>query len=143
MRLTTLATFVTVIALSAGPSAQHEAAPHDKKADAPAVTGTWNMSLQGDHVIPVGMELTQEGDKVTGRILMPTRRAGERRDVSLSGQFVDGVLTLSGTAEGASDESANVELTGKMEEDGTLSGKLSSRHGNMPWTAERLNQRKP
>jgi hypothetical protein len=143
MRSTTLATFVTVIVLAAGLSAQHEPAQHDKKADAPTVTGAWNISLQGDHVIPVGMELTQERDKVTGKILMPTQQVGERRDVSLSGQFVDGVLTLSGTAEGASDESAKVELTAKMEDDGTLSGKLSSHHGSMPWTAERLKQRKP
>jgi hypothetical protein len=101
------------------------------------------MSLQGDHVIPVGMELAQEGDKVTGKILMPTQQVGERRDVSLSGQFVDGMLTLSGTAEGSSDETAKVELTAKMEDDGTLSGKLSSHHGSMTWTAERLKQRKP
>jgi hypothetical protein len=138
MRPTTLATFLTVIALAAAPSAQH-----GTKADAATVTGAWNISLEGDHVIPVGMQLTQEGDKVAGKILMPTQRVGERRDVSLSGQFVDGVLTLSGTAEGASDESAEVELTGKMADDGTLSGKLSSRHGSMPWTAERLKQRKP
>lgn len=143
MRLRTFATFVTVMALAEGLLAQHGSAQHDKKADTPTVTGAWNMSLQGDHVIPVGMELKQEGDKVTGKILMPTQQVGERRDVSLSGQFVDGMLTLSGTAEGSSDETTKVELTAKMEDDGTLSGKLSSHHGSMGWTAERLKQRKP
>ena len=96
MRPKTLATFVTVLTLAAGLSAQHESAQHDKKADAATVTGAWNMSLQGDHVIPVGMELTQEGEKVSGKILMPTQHIGERKEIALTGDFVDGALKLAG-----------------------------------------------
>ena len=41
-------------------------------AETPTVTGTWNMGLQGDHVIPVALVLKQDGTKVTGTIAMPT-----------------------------------------------------------------------
>ena len=143
MRLSTFATFVTVLALAAGLSAQHGSAQHDKKADTPTVTGAWNMSLQGDHVIPVGMELKQEGDKVSGTILMPTQHIGERKEISLTGDFIDGALKLSGSAEGATADTAKLELVAKMEDDGTLSGTISNGRGKAPWTAERLKQRKP
>jgi hypothetical protein len=141
MRLSTLAALVMVAALTVGLSAQHESAQHGGKADAPTVTGAWNMSLQGDHVIPVGMELTQEGDTVTGKILMPTQHIGERKEISLAGGFVDGALELSGTAEGASANTAKLEITAKLEEDGSLSGTISNGRGTATWIAERLKRR--
>ena len=41
-------------------------------AEPATVTGTWNMGLQGDHVVPVALVLKQDGKTVTGTILMPT-----------------------------------------------------------------------
>jgi hypothetical protein len=133
---TTIAIVMTAVALAAGLSAAQ-----DKKADTPTVTGTWNMGLQGDHVIPVALVLDQDGTIVTGTIVMPTQRTGQPVDVRLSGEFADRALTLSGTVEGAK-EPTTLELTGRLTDEGTLEGTLVSRHGTMPWTAERLKVRK-
>ena len=129
---TRFATLITIVALAAGLSAQHD----DK-----TVAGAWNMSLQGDHVIPVGLELKQDGTKVTGTILMPTQNVGQRVEVSLSGEFADGALKVSGAVEHAK-EPTTIEITAKMADDGTLEGKLSMPQHSLPFTAERLKQRK-
>src|SRR5579859_3140196 len=106
------------------------------------VTGTWNMGLQGGHVIPVGMELKQDGTRVTGRILMPTQRIGETKEVALTGEFVDGALKLSGVADEKSN-AGDLKLDAALDEDGTLTGTISvSEHGMMHWTAERLKAKK-
>jgi hypothetical protein len=125
-----------VLALAAGVAAQHES-----KNNARTVTGTWNMAVEGDHVIPIGMELTQDGRSVTGRILLPTSRGG-RREVALSGEFADGELTLAAIDEEANSDAAALKLRAKFADDGTLVGTLASRHGEMKWTAERLNPRR-
>ena len=127
---------IAVVGLAVGVGAQH-----DKKTDAaPNVSGVWQMNVQGDHVIPIGMELKQDGEKVTGTILMPTQHIGQRKEISLEGKLVDGTLTLSGTAEGASEETAKLEITGKLEKDGTMTGTLSAGKHSAPWTAERLGR---
>ena len=106
------------------------------------VTGTWNLGVQGDHVIPVGMELKQDGTKVTGLILLPTQK-GDRREISLAGEFVDGALKLTGVAEKDSN-AGDLRLEATMDEDGVLSGTISmSDHARgMKWTAERLKAKK-
>src|SRR5205085_12180436 len=38
----------------------------------PNVTGTWQMGLQGGHVVPVALVLKQDGKVVTGTIALPT-----------------------------------------------------------------------
>ena len=129
---TRFATLIAIIALSAGLSAQH---------DTKTVAGAWNMSLQGDHVVPVGMELKQDGTKVTGTILMPTQNIGQRVEVSLTGEFADGALKVSGAVEHAK-EPTTIEITAKMADDGTLEGKLTVPQHNVPFTAERLRARK-
>jgi len=131
----TIASFIAVLALAAGLSAQHQ------KDAAPNLTGTWNMGLQGQHVIPVALTLDQKGRKVTGVILMPTQRAGETKDVTLTGELVDAALTLSGTVEGAA-EPTTIEITGTLNDDGSMEGRLKGPHGEVPWTAERLKERK-
>ena len=45
-------------------------------AEAPTVTGTWNMGLQGDHVIPTALVLKQQDKTVTGTIALPTQNIG-------------------------------------------------------------------
>ena len=111
-------------------------------AGAKDVTGVWNMSLQFDHVVPVGMELTQDGGKVTGKILLPTQK-GDRREVGVAGDLVDGKLTLAGVAEEKSN-SSDLRMEATLDEDGTLSGTISmTDHAHpMKWTAERLKAKK-
>jgi len=48
-------TMIAVLALAAGLSAKHG------KTDTTSLTGTWNMGLQGGHVIPVALVLKQDG----------------------------------------------------------------------------------
>jgi hypothetical protein len=109
-------------------------------AGAKDVTGTWNISLQGpDHVIPVGMELKQDGKTLTGKILLPTQQGGDRIEVPLTGDIVDGAFKASGTApQGA------LTLEATLDEDGVLNGTISmgDHARNMKWTAERLKAKK-
>ena len=71
-------TMIAVIALAAGLSAQHG------KAESAGLTGTWNMGLQGGHVIPVALVLKQDGDSLTGVVSMPTQRIEAVRTPSRS-----------------------------------------------------------
>src|SRR5262245_42861295 len=112
-------------------------------ADPATVSGTWQMGLQGDHVVPVALVLKQEGTHVTGSILMPASN-GERREIELVGDFIDGKLSLASTAEVTmrthdGESKATLKLAGKLEEDGSMSGTFMDR---MPWTAERLKEKK-
>jgi hypothetical protein len=69
------ATVIVAMTLAVGVAAQQ-----DKRNDAaPNVSGVWHTNVQGDHVIPIGMELKQDGEKVTGTILMPTQHIGQRK----------------------------------------------------------------
>ena len=113
-------------------------------AESPNITGTWNMGVEGDHVIPVALVLKQDGKKLTGTIALPTQNAGQRVDVALSGEFVDRSFTLSGTVEGAK-EPTKLDISGKLLDDGSMEGKFlmpGHGHGSMSWTAERLKERK-
>jgi hypothetical protein len=40
-------------------------------AEPATITGTWNMGLEGDHVIPVALVLKQDGPTLTGTIALP------------------------------------------------------------------------
>ena len=135
-----MTTMIALTALAAGLSAQHG------KMDAPSLTGTWNMGLEGGHVIPVALVLEQDGDALTGTISMPTQRAGSTVDVALKGAIAKGAFTLSGTVEGAK-EPTTIEISGKLNDEGMLAGNvtMSGRgegHEGMPYTAERLKERK-
>ena len=107
------------------------------RAEPANLTGTWQMGVEGDHVVPIGLTLKQDGRNLTGTILLPTQQAGQRVEVELSGEFVDGALTLSGTVANAK-EPTKIDLLATLNEDGTLKGTISTPHGTMPWTAERL-----
>ena len=113
-------------------------------AESPNITGTWNMGVEGDHVIPVALVLKQDGHKLTGTIALPTQNAGDRVEVRLSGEFADGAFKLSGTVEGAK-EPTTLAISGKLLDDGSMEGKFEMPghgHGSMSWTAERLKERK-
>jgi hypothetical protein len=132
-------TMIAVMALAAGLAAQHG------KAEAPSLTGTWNMGLQGGHVIPVALVLKQDGATLTGTISMPTQRIGTTVDVALKGDIADAAFTLSGSVEGAKDPTT-IEIKGKLNDEGMLEGQVvmsgaQGPHGDMPYTAERLKER--
>ena len=114
-------------------------------ADPKTVTGTWNMGIQGDHVIPTALVLKQDDKKLTGTIALPTQNVGQRVEVELSGEIADGAFKLGGTVDNAT-EPTSLTITGSLKDDGSLEGTLAMRnHGrdhNLPWTAERLKERK-
>jgi hypothetical protein len=126
--------FIGIVAMAAALTA----------AESPSITGTWNMGLEGDHVIPVALVLKQDGQKLTGTIALPTQNAGNRVEVKLTGEVADGAFKLSGTVEGAK-EPTTLAISGKLLEDGSMEGKFEMPghgHGAMSWTAERLKERK-
>jgi hypothetical protein len=61
--------------------------------------------------------------------------------VPLTGELVDAALSLSGTVENAA-EPTTIEIAGTLLDDGSMEGTITSSHGKMPWTAERLKERK-
>ena len=126
-------TTIAVIALVAALSAQ-------KKTDT-SLTGTWNMGLQGGHVIPVALVLKQEGTTLSGTVALPTQHTGQTVDVALTGEIANGAFTLSGTIEGAK-EPTTIEIKGKVTDEGTLDGTVAMQGHDMPYTAERLKERK-
>ena len=135
-----LTTMIAVLALATGLPAQHG------KTEAPSLTGTWNMGLEGGHVIPVALVLKQDGATLTGTISMPTQRIGTTVDVALKGEIGDAAFTLSGSVEGAKDPTT-IEIKGKLNDEGMLEGRVvmsgaQGPHGDMPYTAERLKERK-
>jgi len=116
------------------------------KTDAKSLTGTWNMGLQGGHVIPVALVLKQDGESLTGTISMPTQRIGNTVDVALKGEIAHGAFTLTGAVENAK-EPTTLEIAGKLNDEGMLEGTLTmvggdASHRGMPYTAERLKERK-
>jgi hypothetical protein len=131
-----IVTCLAIVLFAATVSAQHDA-----KTATPSVSGVWNMGLQSDHVIPTALTLKQDGRKLTGTIMMPTQRVGERKEVALDGEFVDSAFTLSGTVEGAA-EPTTLEIAGRLNDDGSMEGTLEAPHGKITWTAERLKERK-
>jgi hypothetical protein len=120
---------IWIIALAASLSA----------AETANVTGTWNMGLEADHVIPTAFVLKQDGKQLTGTIALPTRD-GHRMEIQLSGSIADGAFSLTGTVEGT--EPSTIDLAGKLTDEGSLEGTMKSRHGTWKWTAERFKERK-
>lgn len=131
---------IAVMALAAGLSAQ------PAKTEPASLTGTWNMGLQGGHVIPVALVLKQDGDALTGVVSMPTQKIGQTVDVNLTGTMAKGAFTVKGDVEGAK-EPTTIEIAGTLNEEGMLEGTLTmgrqgAGHHNVPYTAERLKERK-
>jgi hypothetical protein len=101
------------------------------------ISGTWQMGLELEHVIPVALVLAQEGTSVTGTVTMPPHGNGQRQEVKLSGELIDGTLKLSGVLD-EDHPDQTVALTGRLQDDGSLAGTVSARGHDMKWTAERL-----
>jgi hypothetical protein len=128
-------TTIAALALVTGVSAQHGAK------EAPSLTGTWNMGLQGGHVIPVALVLKQDGVTLTGTVALPTQHPGQTVEVALKGDVANGALTLSGTVENAK-EPTTIAITGTLTGDGLIEGTVAMQGHDMPYTAERLKERK-
>ena len=105
-----MTTMMAVLAMTSGLLAQAH------KSDA-TLTGTWNMGLEGGHVIPVALVLKQDGAALTGTISMPTQNIGKTVDVALKGELANGAFALSGTVQGAKDPTT-IEIKGKLNDEG-------------------------
>jgi hypothetical protein len=112
------------------------AAPQHGKAEQKSanVTGRSSMSVKGSPHgdVRMGLELTQEGKKVSGTFATP-----HGDDLQVTGEFAEGTLTLATTSGGES----KISMTAKLKEDGTLDGYLSSQMGDMTWTARRVTRK--
>jgi len=120
-------------------------AQEDKKQN---LTGSWKFSMHGDHVIPGGMTLEQEGTRVKGTFMFMNN------DIPVQGAFAGGVVSLSANARlqlrgpGGEDHGAQagdgkkLKIEGKMTDDGTLEGEMEGPRGPIRWTAERFKERK-
>lgn len=105
----------------------------DRKTDqkaAPSVAGRWSAAFKGSPHgdVTMGLELEQNGKKVTGTLATP-----HGDDLQVEGEFSEGTLTLATPGEGES----RITMTAKLKEDGTLDGYLSSQMRDMTWTARR------
>lgn len=99
-------------------------------APAASVAGTWTMSVDSRHgAMKMALVLKQDGTKVIG-----TFSSGHAPDQPVEGEFSGGALKL---ATNGSDDHA-VTFSGTLKDDDTLSGFLSSRVGDMKWTATRV-----
>jgi len=103
----------------------------------PNLAGTWTLGIEGDHVIPMAMVVTQDGTKLTGTIAMPTNHQGDRKDIPFEGELKGAELKFT-TTQGK----PILEFTGTVNDDGSLSGSVSMGPNAMKWTAEKLKERK-
>ena len=128
---TRLPGFLAIIALVAGLSIASVRAHSDKKTAATGVAGTWSLSVDSPHgAMAMGFVLEQDGRKVKGTFASP------HGDLPVEGELVESTLTLATTSTGP--DALQVTFTAKLNDDGSLSGYLSSPMGDMKWTAERV-----
>lgn len=120
-----------VLLTAMGLSAVQPLHAQQHKDQAAQIDGTWDMTL---HSHQLALVLKQEGKKVTATLMMPGQ------DVPLTGEYVDGALTLAMAAQDSNPP--QIKITGKLQADGTLAGEFESPRGKANWTAERLKQRK-
>jgi hypothetical protein len=102
---------------------------------AASVAGTWSLAVVDSPHGPAAMSLAlkQDGTRVNGTFV-----SGHMPDMTLEGEFVDGVLKL----ESADDGDHKIIFKGKLKDDGTLAGSVSGPMGEMKWTAERVKDKK-
>ncbi len=129
--------FLAVIALTVLPATEartahcYQATKTDQKAEE-GVAGRWTAFVKGSPHgdITMGLDLAQEGKKVTGTLATP-----HGDNLQVEGEFVGGMLTLATPGGG----DAHITMKAKLKDDGTLDGYLSSQMGDMTWTAKRAS----
>ena len=101
---------------------------------APNIAGKWTMTVEGSPhgATTMGLTLTQEGTNVKGTFASP------HGDMPVKGEFVDKSLTLATTGSG---DGGEITFKAKLNDDGSLSGFLSSSMGDMTWTATRAKEK--
>ena len=127
-----LKTFLTIAAACAFAIA---AAAQERPANSITdVTGTWVISIESHQL---GLELEQKESKIEGVL----HAMGQR--ILLVGTYEDRKLILKGEQHEDQTQPAlgAGPITATILDDGTMEGELSTNHGRMKFTAERL--RKP
>jgi hypothetical protein len=134
IRMTWWRAAAAAVALIAGASA---AAAQGRPAGTAGVTGSWKVSLHGQHIIPVGMELTQDGGAVTGTLML------WNGDVDLRGSYAGGRLEVGGTLTPTDGSAAGERvIVATLNDDGTLAGTIGvGAMGQVKLTAERFKER--
>ena len=97
---------------------------------APSLTGQWTMKVSGGPHgdATMGLTLTHDGSSVSGTFV-----SGHGPDLAVKGTFVDGELKL----EAETPDHEKILFSGKLKDDGSMSGVISSPMGDMKWTATR------
>ena len=138
---------LAAVALPALATAQ--SAPKSAAKPAASLTGTWNISLIGDHVIPLGLDIVQDGTGITGTLNLMGK------DLPVKGELVAGHLVIAttdklsmnhappapGAPATAGPEPAPLKFVGDVKDDGSLAGEVAAMGGVMKWSAERLKVR--
>jgi hypothetical protein len=132
-KATYLVAFTLILSV---PHCSHTVLAQSAAATATGVAGSWKVSLHGQHIIPVGMELEQDGRKVTGTLML------WNGDVTLDGELVDGTMKVSGRLEPTDGTPAGDRtVTATLLPNGTLEGTFGGDHGQIKLTAERFTDR--
>ena len=100
------------------------------------IAGTWEVTVKGPAAhgdLSATLDLQQQGKKVTGTFVAH----GNTHNVA--GEFDNGELAVE-TTETVHDKV--ISLTGRLKDDGTMAGYLSSAMGDMQWTASRVKTQK-
>lgn len=122
-----------VAVLAGGAVAGQEPKPSDR-GEAPGLTGTWVMLLQGHQV---GLEIEQKETVLTGTLYIMGQR------VPVDGEVADRAFTLASDSQ-VGDANAHatvpIKITGTHKPDDTLEGEIGMPRGPMKWTAERLKK---
>jgi hypothetical protein len=125
-----LRTISLVVTLAVAGAAAAQERPSASLTD---VTGTWVVNIESHQL---GLELEQKDTKVEGVLHVMGQRT------LLVGTFAEGKLLLKG--ERTEDQLPHATdagpITATMQEDGTLTGELSTNHGRSKWIGERLKK---
>jgi hypothetical protein len=93
------------------------------------VTGKWDLSADTPHgAMTMGLDLKQDGDKVTGKLI-----GLMNRDYEVAGEMSGSQLTVH-----TADDQFAIALT--LKADGTMSGHLSSPQGDVACKAARAKK---
>ena len=107
----------------------------EKKDEAPSLTGTWVILLEGHQV---GLEVEDKSGTLEATLYIMGQR------VPLDGDVRDGAFTLTSDAQVGDTQShgatVKMKLSGTLKPDDTLEGSIDLPRGPMKWTAERLKK---
>ena len=96
------------------------------------VAGKWNVSIAEHAELAIVLEIEQDGNKLTANFMIPNHG-----DLEMVGEIVEGRISLKSTENAF----AQMTLTGRIGEDGALTGHASSQMGEMTWTATKASAR--